>query len=98
MARPKENSGTLPYMTFPKTTFKGHNQHSKSLNKHKQYRELTKYSHFYVHIFKQDFLQTITNNLSIFLSTGPILALNSILFYKLLLVYLAGSKMEKAPS
>ena len=72
-------------MTFTETAFEGHNQHSNSLNE--QYRELTKYSQFENDIFRQDFLQIITNNWSIFLSTGLILALNSILFYKLLLVY-----------
>ena len=33
MARPMKNSGTLPCMTFSEMAFKGHNQHSKSLNK-----------------------------------------------------------------
>ena len=33
MARPMKNSGTLPCMTFAETAFKGHNRHSKSLNK-----------------------------------------------------------------
>ena len=33
MARPMKNSGTLPYMTFTEMAFKGHNQHSKLLNK-----------------------------------------------------------------
>ena len=33
MARPMKNSGTLPCMTFTEMAFKGHNLHSKSLNK-----------------------------------------------------------------
>ena len=56
------SGGTLPCMTFTETAFEGHNQHSKSLNK--QYRELTKYSHFSIHVFKQDLLKII-------LITGP---------------------------
>ena len=33
MARQMKNSGTLPCMTFTEMAFKGHNRHSKSLNK-----------------------------------------------------------------
>ena len=83
-------------MTFTETAFEGHNQHSKSL--HKQYRELTKYSQFENDIFRQDFLKIITNNWSRFLSTGHTIALNSILYYKLLPENSAGSIMEMAPS
>ena len=83
-------------MTFTETAFEGHNQHSKSLNK--QYRELTKYSQFENDIFRQDFLKIITNNWSRFLSTGHTIALNSILYYKLLPENSAGSIMEMAPS
>ena len=83
-------------MTFTETAFEGHNQHSKSLNK--QYRELTKYSQFENDIFRQDFLKIITNNWSRFLSTGHTIAPNSILYYKLLPEYSAGSIMEMAPS
>ena len=83
-------------MTFTETAFEGHNQHSKSL--HKQYRELTKYSQFENDIFRQDFLKIITNNWSRFLCTGHTIALNSILYYKLLPENSAGSIMEMAPS